>query len=342
MIHGHGNNLHLYGDSIQIDFSSNIAFNNQATVIMAHLEKHLDVVKTYPDPHVTQLTKKIATHHNLSPHNVLVTNGSAEAFYLIAHFFSGARSGICIPAFAEYEDACTLYNHSLDFIPLEELPSLRDTSYGSIWLGNPNNPNGYITPPQSIINLCQKFPTTFFVVDQAYTQLTSQSDIDLLRMATPDNLIVIHSLTKEFAIPGLRLGYIIAAEHVISQLTHRRPPWNVNALAMVAGECIMDNYAALLPDKKNLMAESLYLQDVFSRIGGIEVIPSSCNFFLSRLTHGTAATVKQRLIDDYGILIRDASNFRGLDERYFRVAAQTRASNTVLKNALSAILHKGC
>lgn len=340
MIHGHGNNLAAYGTPIRLDFSSNIAFNNHGERINAYLKTQLGSIRNYPDPAATRLTHKLAEHHSLSFENILVTNGSAEAFYLIAHYLGTAKTAICIPAFAEYEDACALYGHILDFVQLENFTTFDFSPFGSVWLGNPNNPNGIIIPPHVILEKCLNTPHTMFIVDQAYVQLTSHDNVDILAIALPKNLIVTHSLTKEFAIPGLRLGYITAAPAVITHLSAMRPPWNVNSLALAAGEFIIDNFASLLPDIKELMEECFFLQRHLSAIEGVEVFPSSCNFFLSRLTggKGTASFLKERLIDDYGILIRDASNFRGLGSEYFRVAAQNRHANLELVSSMATIL----
>lgn len=358
MIHGHGNNLLAYGKTIRLDFSSNIAFNNQCDRILEYAKTQLHSIKNYPDPAAARLTEKLAAHHGIEPENVLVTNGSAEAFYLVAHFLGKAKTAICVPAFAEYEDACALHGHELNFVAIQDFGDLNCGPYQSIWLGNPNNPNGVITSPNNILAQCQRHQQTTFVVDQAYVQLTSARDVDVLphclhdctppaghgslshnpTPSIPDNLIVIHSLTKEFGIPGLRLGYITASAKVIEALIHMRPPWTVNALALAVGEFILENYPSLLPDNQELMSQSRFLQEALAEIPGITVLPSPCNFFLSHLARGTAATLKQKLIDDYGILIRDASNFKSLSPRHFRVAPQNHKDNVALASALRTLL----
>ena len=367
MIHGHGNNLLAYGKNIRLDFSSNIAFNNHCDSILEYLQNQLPSIKNYPDPAATHLTQRLAIHHAITPENVLVTNGSAEAFYLVAHFLTKATTAICIPAFAEYEDACALHEHKLDFVNIKAFPHLDCAPYKSVWLGNPNNPDGVITPPEAIVEQCHRHPQTIFIIDQAYVQLTGVDNVDVIphcsqasqaplgeaitqaapaqkshtadsTTSLPENLIVIHSLTKEFGIPGLRLGYITASANTVSALSQMRPPWNVNALALAVGEFTLDNYASLLPDKDELLGESLFLQEALAKIQGINVLPSPCNFFLSRLALGTAAELKQRLIDDYGILIRDASNFRSLTAGHFRVAPLRHEDNLALIRAMKAIL----
>lgn len=327
MINGHGNNLYDYGE-IVADFSSNIAFNNQSSEIIAHLATRLDCITNYPDPSARALTSKLAVHHEVDTSQILVTNGSAEAFYLIAHLFQGGRTAICTPSFAEYEDACRLFNHSLTFHPIANLEQLNCNSFDTVWFGTPNNPDGTLTDITKIGD------NTTFVVDRAYSDLTIDSS-QIVNHTAP-NLISTHSLTKAFAIPGLRLGYIIASADVITQLSAMRAPWGVNALSLAAGEYIIDNYDRLLPSIDELIGESQFLQKSLADISNIEVTASTCNFFLSRLKNGTATELKERLVTEHGILIRDCSNFRGLDSSYFRVSAQTRDKNMALINALKA------
>lgn len=333
MIHGHGNNLYEYAGLIRADFSSNIAFNHQAETICKHLTGCLSVIQNYPDPQALRLTAKLAAHHNVQPNQILVTNGSAELFYLLAHLLKGARSLICTPAFAEYEDACYLYQHKLDFTPLLTFGAQTYASYQSVWLGTPNNPDAYVTPKELIISQCKQAPNTLFIVDEAYQSLCGLQSYESYD-SLPSNLLTIHSLTKAFAIPGLRLGYLIADAAWVEKLTSMRPPWSVNALALAAGDFILNQYADLLPNRDEWMKASQYLQTELGKHPAIEVIPSQCNFMLCRLRTPLVKELKHYLIHTHGILIRDASNFRGLDAHYFRISAQNIDANKQLVTAI--------
>lgn len=337
MINGHGNNLHDFANKIEIDFSSNIAFNHRAELIQNHLKDALHLITNYPDPNAKELTRLVAAHHDVSTSHVLITNGSAEAFYLIAHLFQGGSTAICIPAFAEYEDACKLYNHRLHFHPVSDFTLETFPAYNTVWLGNPNNPDGTYLSRSVIEDHCQNSPHTHFVVDEAYAHLCNPLSSSS-QGHQHKNLITVHSLTKAFAIPGLRLGYIIAHPSLIARLTEMRPPWSVNALALEAGLFILNHYNDIHPDIDKLQTESVFLQNELSQIKGIRVVRSSCNFFLCEMEFLPAAYCKRILAEQYGILIRDASNFRGLDESFFRIAAQSRDENIKLIKALREIL----
>lgn len=335
MINGHGNNLYNYAKGeIKIDFSSNIAFNNQSDRIIEFLKDNLVAIKNYPDPCANTLRDKIAIHHHVKPQEILVTNGSAEAFYLIAHFLrkKGCRTLIHTPAFAEYEDSCKLYNHDLHYKNIDNFVSTDFTDFGSTWLGKPNNPNGYCIKSDLILEKCQQYPNCYFIVDKAYNDLSDTIEFETY---IPPNLVLVNSLTKSFGIPGIRLGYVIASEEIIEKLQAMCPPWNVNSLSLIAGEYIMDNYKSLQPNIDELLDESRSMQAQIDAIDGFKVLSSTCNFFLCEInSKQSAKQLKKHLIDSHGILIRDASNFRGLSDNYFRIAVQNKIANEQLVKAL--------
>ena len=338
MIKGHGNNPYEIKNPIKIDFSSNIAFNNKSAAIFNHIKEEISCLGNYPDPEATELKEKIAIHNSLSPHTILITNGSAEAFYIVAHLTAASHSAICIPSFAEYEDACRCYCHKIEYIHYHKIESEELSGFDTLWIGNPNNPDGWITPPEAIYRLCRKYPKTLFVLDEAYIELCNEKVVFSGEDGIPDNLIIIRSLTKSFGIPGLRLGYIIAQKEIINSMENNRPPWSVNSLALKAGSFIIDNYINLMPDINELCEESLLLQKSLSGIEGIVVTPSKCNFFLAHSSKITSHILKKRLIENCGILIRDASNFRGLSTSHFRIAAQDRKNNIELIQAIREVL----
>ena len=207
-------------------------------------------------------------------------------------------------------------------------------SLSLLWLGNPNNPDGKIILRKDIENICENNPTTIIIIDEAYAELCSgfESVNDLVN--TYNNLIVVRSLTKAFAIPGIRLGYIVASTSIIEKLKAIKMPWSVNKIAIEAGKFILDNYQKLLPDKNAVSTESKVLQNELNNIAQLEVIPSDCNYFLVKLEKSDAAGLKQYLIENYGLLIRDASNFRGLDNSYFRIAIQKPEYNEMLAEGI--------
>ncbi len=343
MIDGHGNNLYAYGEeNIKADFSSNIAYNNNSDKIIDFLKENMDCIKNYPDPQCNKLSTLLAQRCKTKKENILVTNGSAEAFYLVAHLLSSiakkkkkeCKSLIFTPSFSEYEDSCTLFGHKIEYIPLLSSSPIDYASFNSVWLCSPNNPTGMRKELKEIEKVCNQNKNTLFIIDRAYNDLSLRYEEEKL---LPENTFSIHSLTKSFGIPGLRLGYIIAEEGYIKELSQMRPPWSVNALALKAGEFILENYEKLSVNYEKLMQESFLLQEEIKKIPYIDIVESQGNFFLCFLKGDKQKKVKDLssyLLDTHGILIRDASNFRDLDESSFRLSVQSPEKNKLLINAL--------
>ncbi|MFR9650801.1 MAG: aminotransferase class I/II-fold pyridoxal phosphate-dependent enzyme [Rikenellaceae bacterium] len=336
MINGHGNNIyHFDAEAIEFDFSSNVAYNNHSQPILDYLKESICEVCNYPDPEARRLTEMIAKHHCCGEGQILVTNGSAEAFYLIAQHFATqglTKTAVVTPSFAEYEDSCKAYDLSLDYLSFDELLTSDLTGYSSLWIGVPNNPNGMKISCSQIRQIANRYTNCTLVVDRAYNELCAEREDN---WDLPANIIIVDSFTKLYGIPGVRLGYIIAPPLVIDSLSAKRPPWSVNSLSLIAGEYIMRHLDDLHPNIEELIGMSKYLQSQIALIDGFHVTPSDCNFFLIEILGDRDASQLQRyLIEEHKILIRDCSNFRSLTPRHFRLAAQERVACDKLIKAL--------
>lgn len=338
MIFGHGNDLHNYKQNIIADFSSNTVNGGIDNHLKNHLSNALETLRNYPDPTSRELKKNIALHHSVEFENIIVNNGSTETFYQLAQAFEGSHTLIISPAFSEYEDACNRYNHSLSFSskPASKLISNADM----VWLGNPNNPDGKVISFNEIMNMCKKHKQTYFVIDEAYADLCLNFESVIPLVHQFNNLIVIRSLTKAFAIAGLRLGYLIAHPQIVNNINRFGIPWGVNVLAQEAGSFILQNHKKLLPDIHSVIKASHAFQKTLQEIPELEVHPTNCNFFLLELKKGNAADLKNYLIEKHGFLIRNASNFRSLSPAHFRLASQTPALNELLVKAIKQWLKK--
>jgi threonine-phosphate decarboxylase len=215
--------------------------------------------------------------------------------------------------------------------------SLRNTvrfEAGIVWFGVPNNPDGTLVDNATISRFCSENQHTCFIADTAYDDLCPRSESVKSLQGSFKNLITVHSLTKTFGIPGLRLGYVIADRQVINGIRSLHPPWSVNALALEAGSFILENWDKVLPDSISICAESVWLQQRLAALPQLEVTISPCNFFLVKMKERTAPELKRFLIDRFGLLIRDASNFRGLTTQHFRISVQEETWNRQLVEAM--------
>ncbi|MFA8436641.1 MAG: histidinol-phosphate transaminase [Marinifilaceae bacterium] len=334
MIHGHGDDSYLYKHPIVANFSTNVWYGGKSKQLKEHIFNIWDKIHSYPEVAAESLTLKIAENLGVTRKQVLATNGATEAFYLIAQCFRGKESTIVIPTFAEYEDACRINKHQLNFIKWAELEENPPFPKGLAWICNPNNPDGSVLERDKLISFLTNNPETLFVVDEAYIDFTDSisSSIDLINKFT--NLILVKSLTKNFAIPGLRLGYLVANKQLVQDIQFYKAPWSVNSIAIEAGKFIFDHFQDFKPPIKYYKSESEKFASKINDISGFRIIPSKTSYFLVKLEKGSSFELKKYLIDQFGLLIRDASNFRGLNSSYIRLATQSEENNLLMIKAL--------
>lgn len=332
MFQGHGDDGYLHDQPLLADFSTNVYHGGTPEGLKEHLFSRWDKVQRYPEVLAESLTKKIAEHYHFPENQVLVTNGSTESIYLIAHAFRAKRSTIAIPAFAEYEDACRMHEHQLNLISWEDLRAGLLPASDLLFICNPNNPTGQVI--EDLEKLIAAHSSILFVVDEAFIEFTwsIMSVIGLTEKYR--NLIVMRSMTKAYAIPGLRLGYIVAQAPLIHKLRLAKLPWTVNVMALEAGHFIFDHF------KEIQMPLATLLQDKNDFIralspAALTIYPSHTHFFLAETNWKTAVELKRFLLLEFNLLIRDASNFRGLGKNALRIATLSPAKNQLLINALS-------
>lgn len=331
MLIGHGDDISL---NLTANFSSNVWYGAENERLYAHLAKHLRDTRRYPEVEPRHLTSGIADYHHVKPENILVTNGATEAIYLIAHAFSKSVTSIIYPAFSEYEDACNLHKHSLKFLSEAEIKEGYTLGEAIVMMGNPNNPTGTVYSVEFIEKLLQNNPKTIFVIDEAYSDFTTADTSMIPNISKYSNLIIIRSLTKTFCIPGLRLGYIVACGENISKIKAYKMPWSVNTLAINAGEYLVSRAEEYQIPLNDWLAETLWLTNEIRALGTFQVYSSHTSYFLCQTQRSNAAQLKEYLLKEHALLIRDASNFRGLSPKHFRICTQAHAENELLIKAL--------
>lgn len=331
MTNGHGDDLYKYTD-IRANFSSNVYNHFSHQGLFDYLSSRMTQVLHYPEPTPMTLEGELATHLGLQPDQVMVTNGATEAIYLIAQLQRRGRTAILAPTFAEYADACRIHEHTISFIyGLDQIPQDAD----SLWLCNPNNPTGSVLPIELLLHTIEEHPHTLFVIDASYAPFTRETLPRLDEMAEVPNVVMLHSMTKEYAIPGLRLGYVTGPANLLQRLRLQRMPWSVNQMALEAGHYLLQHRQEFSLPLEDLLQERTRVAAALSTFGVIEVWPSDSHILLCKLRFGQASQLKEWLATELGILIRDASNFEGLDASFFRIAVQTREENDELIKAIS-------
>jgi len=332
MLHGHGDDGYRYGKKIIADFSTNVWYGGEPPGLKEYVFDKWSEINRYPEVLAESLREKIASHHQIPVGQVLVCSGTTESIYLIAQQFSGKRTTVVTPSFAEYEDACLSFGHEIGSLSSQDALELPRLKSDLVFICSPNNPTGLVF--NDLQYWLKLNPQCLFAVDEAFIDFTEGVDSVVSLMARFPNLLVLRSLTKTYAIPGLRLGYLLAREEVVESLTNIKQPWTVNTLAMAAGQYIYDHFSEIQPPVSQLLSDKRTFVQELQKLECLEVLESDTHFFLVRTLVRNAAQLKDFLIEKHGLLIRDAGNFRGLTRQHFRLATQRPHDNDKMINAL--------
>lgn len=353
MLNGHGGNLtkicSAYGlaQNEIIDFSASVNPLGYPDGIRNALLERFDEVLNYPDSECTELRETISKIHSCKGPNIIVGNGSNELFYLIPRALGPKKGVLMQPTFSEFRDALDNANVEIEEIINNEVstslkPNLDDTRLvnfkeGIVFLCNPNNPTGQLVEKEEILKLVKDSPKRMIVVDEAFMDFVEDHEkYSVIKEASlTDNLIVVRSLTKFYGFPGLRLGFLIACDAIVKKLLRYKEPWTVNALAQIAGQVAINDRLFTRNTKEFISKEKAYLYNGLSKINGLHPFPPSVNFILIKIDNDehTSQSVFEFLIKR-NIIIRDCSNFTGLNNKYFRVAVRTRDEDQMLLSAL--------
>ena len=322
MLTGHGDDANAYA-GVEVDFASCVA-HHDLSPLLAFLRERMEGIGRYPQADGAKAEEALAQHLGIRCEEVMITNGATEAIYLMARVFSTYSLHISQPTFSEYKDAWAACPQG-------------GKGEGSVrLLCNPNNPTGQVVDER--LFLAERADEEIVVIDHSYEAFTTKRLLSPAEGVGIPHLLILHSMTKRFGVPGLRIGYITGPEDLISRLREGRMPWAVNALAQEAVPWLLAHEQLFPIDARAIAGERKRVVERLRKMGGMDVYPSDCHILLCRLQQGRARDLKQWLISRHGLLIRDASNFEGLDEGHFRIALQRPAENDRLIDALGEYL----
>ncbi len=337
MIHGHGNDGYRLGRAVRADFSSNVLPGGPHPALRERLVRALGDIGGYPDAGAESFVLELARREGVPALNIGATSGAVAAIHILAQSQRGRRHAIAVPAFSEYEDAVRLQRDAPVFFAAEELAAGTVPPAEVVWLANPNNPTGAVVARETLLALVDARPETLFVIDLAYAGLCAAESLRPADAVVRRNLVLVLSYTKQFAIPGLRLGAVVGPERLVGEVVTRGGPWAVNTLALAAGTFLVGGQCGDDESRRlGCLAESLRLQAALGELPGLSVRPSPTNYFLVHTGRATGAKLREHLLSEHGLLVRDAANFRGLDAHQVRIAAQTPRENAWLEEAMKS------
>ncbi len=356
----HGGNLRQaaaqYGidsDSF-LDFSANISYVGPPPGIEEAIQRGISVMKHYPDPDSKHLTSAIAQAVHLPDDHILVGNGSIELLYALMRSLGKCRALVTEPTFSEYARAVQVVGGDVDFFPLSaredwrgDLSALakRLSHIDLVFLCNPNNPTGEFIARAELVNFIEqaKKSDVLVVVDEAFVDFVEdfdQEEFGVLSLVTTfNNLVVLRSFTKFFAIPGLRLGFCAAAPPLIGRIQGQQEPWTVNCIAQSVGEHIVS-------PKLASFREHVRRDTQRTRIAFKQNLEARCqvacwgqvNYLLLDLGEAISSTALTEQLGKRGILVRDCRPYAPRLGHYLRVAVRAPEENGRLVTELAPLL----
>ncbi len=340
----HGGNIYRLADILGkkegdiIDLSASINPLGLPPAVKAVLGKQQEGLAHYPDPDAASFGKMVAAHHGVDPERVLAGNGSTELIYLIPRALRPKTVLIPGPTFSEYERACLLAGagirrlalgreHGYRVVADEFIAAMRGAE--TAFLCNPNNPTGDALRREEVLEIARaaRRLKCLLVVDEAFVDFCpEESVID----AENPFLIVLRSMTKFYALSGLRLGYGVFPARLARRLSAHKEPWTVNTPAQRAGIAALGDRGFMARTYRLMEKERAFLEQGFKRLG-MSYYPTRANFYLVR-TANARAVVEGLLTKS--VAVRDCSNFRGLAPGHIRAAVRTRKENRLFLEAI--------
>ena len=325
-----------------LDFSANINPAGLAPSVREALLASVDDVIRYPDPEARELKAALAERYNVPASQLVLGNGAAELFYLFLQTIRPRRVLLPVPSFSEYERAALAARCKISFFALsaendfrvdwEELLAVLPVT-DCIILGNPNNPTGTLVTRNELVRLLEEIKdgTQWLVVDESFLDFLLFDSRYTVRdlVAEYPRLFVVQSLTKFYALPGLRLGFGVAEENLAARLNAGKDVWNVNLLAQRAGVAALMDTEYQQKSRQQLIEEMQRLHKGIDGLHGIKAFPPSVNFMLLDVS-GTGLNSSEftAKLQARGILVRDCANYTGIeDDCYVRIAIRQPKEN---------------
>ncbi len=329
-----------------LDFSSNINPLGPSPRVIKTIKNKLNTLQIYPDSESLALRKNLQKYTKIKSNQIVVGNGATEIIYNFCKAFLSQKTPVLIPipTFGEYEAGAKLAGAKVEFFKTMNLKKdiinfiSKLPKNGCVFLCNPNNPTGYLLPKidlKKIIIAANKKNTLVFL-DECFIELVPSCNESIITFVKKyDNLFILRSLTKSFGLAGIRIGYGIGTKNLISILNQIKIPWNVSGLAQYAASAAISTPNYLDKTKKLIQIESNYLKNNISKLEKFDCYDSVTNFILIK-SKLRSSNLQKKLLRKK-ILIRDCSNFRGLNNNYIRIAVKTRKENQRLVHALEEL-----
>lgn len=333
-----------------IDFSANINPLGVNIKVKEAIINALNEIERYPDITYYNLKLAISEFEKVNYNNLILGNGAAEVIFNLVRAIKPKKVLIPAPTFGEYEEAVLSINSSIEYYYLkednnwiidEDIINHINEDIDMVFICNPNNPTGILTDKEVIINIAKKAlsTNTILAIDESFLDFIRDGEnysvINLLKEY--NNIFIIKSMTKLFAIPGIRIGYgMCENKEIIKNMELVSVPWNINILAEKATLEAIKDKEYINRTISYIQKEKNYLYKELNKFNDIKVFNPSVNFIMFKIINNI--DLKLELMKE-NIIIRSCNNYIGLDDSYYRVAVRTREENDNLIMALKKVIN---
>ena len=334
-----------------IDFSANINPLGMSPKAKKIIASSCSAVSNYPDNEAYEFINELSIYHDLPANNFIVGNGSSEFISLLPAILRPKSVLMVAPTFSEYAYnfhrakgvVFYLNTQKKDGFAAERKTLLDELKrgYSALYLCNPCNPTGVMLPAdmvEEIITAASK-KGTCVILDESYMDFSENNSVKSM-VKKHDNLIILRSMSHFFAMPGLRIGYVISHIKHIEKIRERQTPWSVNAIAQQAGiESLKDLGFIQKSIKYNNDTLPAFAKDLQS-LPFLTVFESHANFILFRINqsaHINPEELYEKLLAKK-LLVRMCGDFQELDNSFFRVSVKKKNDNKKLVSIMKKIM----
>ena len=348
MITEHGGDIYGIDRPDILDFSINVNPLGTPRKVSVALSEAVADATRYPDLHNRALAAVLADYHGLSPDMILPGAGAADLIYRFAYAARPRRAIIPAPTFSEYEKALAQVRTRVFHYDCPRRHGYRIDSricshitrdIDAVFLCNPNNPTGVLTNfgvIESIARTCQEVGALLFL-DECFIDFVEEVPTARTLLEKYPELIILRAMTKNYAMPGVRIGYAMCSSaKMLDRMKSAGPPWQMSCFATAGALAAVECRGHLEHTREFLAEERPFLMNALREIGISVCGGASANFVLF---DGGMEDLKERLIDE-DILIRSCANYRGLSRKCYRVAVRTRPDNLRLIEALHKVMNE--
>lgn len=329
-----------------IDFSASINPMGPSPYSLQAIQENLLRLEHYPEPRGLALKRALAEYLQTDEEQIVLGNGSLELIYLCARMFGRKRVIVLAPSFTEYGQGVehpsiirVALNLSHMHLPFEEIAGILEAD-DLLFINNPNNPTGNLFCREELLQLLELVNArqAKLVLDEAFIDFVGDTKASLRDRCCHDNLIILGSLTKFFALPGLRIGYALSSRGNIQRMEQLLPPWRMNTLALAAGAAALQDHEYIEKTIALTAGERSFITSELRKMKGLAVYHSRANFVLvDACQRGIKAGELLEKMGSEGILIRDCSNFYNLSPYHFRLAVRGSVENQILLRTLRKV-----